>query len=83
MPAVADIRVRTSVGNIMITAPAGRAVRLRSDVGDVKLRLDGQDMKYNNAPGSGDRVELGDMRSPPRIDAHTSVGKVTAELRTR
>jgi hypothetical protein len=82
VPAIDDLHVIASVGDIDVTAPADRAIRLRSGVGSVRLRLDGRELRHGGSPGSGDRLELGDVSSRPRLDARTDVGSVRVELRT-
>ena len=81
-PAIDDLHIIASVGDIDVTTPADRAVRLRSGVGSVRLRLDGRELRHDRAPGSGDRLELGDASTRPRLDVRTDVGSVRAELRT-
>jgi hypothetical protein len=82
IPAIDDVHVIASVGDIDVTTPADRAVRLRSGVGNVRLRLDGRELRHAGAPGSGDHLELGDPSTLPRLDVRTDVGSVRAELRT-
>lgn len=81
-PIIDDVRVNVSVGDIDVSAPADRAIRLRSNVGSVRLRLDGRELRHPGAPGSGDHLDLGDVSSLPRIDVRTGVGSVRAELFT-
>lgn len=82
VPIIDDVRVNVSVGDIDVSAPADRAIRLRSNVGSVRLRLDGRELRHPGAPGSGDHLDLGDVSTLPRIDARTDVGSVRAELLT-
>jgi len=82
VPIIDDVRVNVSVGDIDVSAPADRAIRLRSNVGSVRLRLDGRELRHPGAPGSGDHLDLGDVSTLPRIDARTGVGSVRAELFT-
>ncbi|MGH7677730.1 MAG: hypothetical protein ACRENU_04635 [Gemmatimonadaceae bacterium] len=81
-PAIADVSVRVSVGNITLDAPADRAIQLDAGVGNLKLRLDGRELRHSGAPGSGDELELGDPSTLPRLIARTSVGSITLDLRT-
>ena len=82
VPIIDDVRVNVSVGDIDVSAPADRAIRLRSNVGSVRLRLDGRELRHPGAPGSGDHLDLGDVSTLPRVDARTGVGSVRAELFT-
>lgn len=82
VPIIDDVRVTVSVGDIDVSAPADRAIRLRSNVGSVRLRLDGRELRHPGAPGSGDHLDLGDVSTLPRVDARTGVGSVRAELFT-
>ena len=82
VPAIADVRVDVSVGDITLSAPSDRAIRLHAGVGSVKLRLDGRELHHDGAPGSGDKLELGEISTRPRLVAHTGVGSVTIDLRT-
>src|SRR5580765_3963392 len=82
VPIIDDVRVNVSVGDIDVSAPADRAIRLRSNVGSVRLRLDGRELRHPGAPGSGDHLDLGDVSTLPRIDARTGVGSVRADLFT-
>ena len=82
VPIIDDVRIDVSVGDIDVSAPADRAIRLRSNVGSVRLRLDGRELHHAGAPGSGDHLDLGDVSTLPRIDARTGVGSVRAELFT-
>jgi hypothetical protein len=82
VPIIDDVRVNVSVGDIDVSAPADRAIRLRSNVGSVRLRIDGRELHHPGAPGSGDHLDLGDVATLPRIDARTGVGSVRAELFT-
>lgn len=82
VPIIDDVRINVSVGDIDVSAPADRAIRLRSNVGSIRLRLDGRELRHPGAPGSGDHLDLGDVSSLPRIDARTGVGSVRAELFT-
>lgn len=82
IPAIDDVQVIASVGDIDVTTPADRAVRLRSGVGNVRLSLDGRELRHAGSPGSGDHLQLGDPSTLPRIDVRTDVGSVRAELRT-
>ena len=82
VPIIDDVRVNVSVGDIDVSAPADRAIRLRSNVGSIRLRLDGRELRHPGAPGSGDHLDLGDVSTLPRIDARTGVGSVRAELFT-
>ena len=82
IPIIDDVRVNVSVGDIDVSAPADRAIRLRSNVGSVRLRIDGRELRHPGAPGSGDHLDLGDMSTLPRVDARTGVGSVRAELFT-
>lgn len=81
MPPIEDTRLRVSVGDIDVTAPADRAVQLHSNVGHVRLRLDGRELRHDRSPGSGDNLELGDLGTLPRLEARAGVGSVRAELR--
>ena len=80
--AIADVSVDVSVGNITLSAPSDRAVKLHAGVGDIKLRLDGRELRHSGAPGSGDELELGDANTQPRLVARTGVGSITLDLRT-
>ena len=82
VPIIDDVRIDVSVGDIDVSAPADRAIRLRSNVGSVRLRLDGRELHHAGAPGSGDHLDLGDVSTLPRVDARTGVGSVRAELFT-
>ena len=82
VPIIDDVRINVSVGDIDVSAPADRAIRLRSNVGSVRLRLDGRELHHAGAPGSGDHLDLGDVSTLPRVDARTGVGSVRAELFT-
>ena len=82
VPIIDDVRVNVSVGDIDVSAPADRAIRLRANVGSVRLRIDGRELRHPGAPGSGDHLDLGDVSTLPRIDARTGVGSVRAELFT-
>lgn len=82
VPIIDDVRVNVSVGDIDVSAPADRAIRLRSNVGSIRLRLDGRELHHAGAPGSGDHLDLGDVSTLPRVDARTGVGSVRAELFT-
>jgi hypothetical protein len=82
VPIIDDVRINVSVGDIDVSAPADRAIRLRSNVGSIRLRLDGRELRHPGAPGSGDHLDLGDVSTLPRIDARTGVGSVRAELFT-
>ena len=82
VPPIDDVQVIVSVGDIDVSAPIDRAIRLRSGVGSVRLTLDGRELRHEGAPGSGDRLELGDLDTRPRLDVRTNVGAVRAELRT-
>jgi hypothetical protein len=61
VPIIDDVRIDVSVGDIDVSAPADRAIRLRSNVGSVRLRLDGRELHHAGAPGSGDHLDLGDV----------------------
>jgi len=82
VPSIDDVQVIVSVGDVDVSAPIDRAIRLRSGVGSVRLRLDGRELRHAGAPGSGDRLELGDLDTRPRLDVRVNVGAVRAELRT-
>ena len=82
-PGHADLEVSADVGDIDVTAPADRSIRLKSGVGSVRLRLDDRELRHDGAPGSGDELSLGSMDMRPRIDARTGVGSVSAMLWTR
>ena len=83
IPRIADVRVRVSVGDVEVVAPADRAIRLHTGVGSVKLRLDGRELRHGKSPGAGDQLRLGDLDTLPRLDVSTDVGSVRAELNTR
>ena len=82
MPLIADVRLTVSVGDIHVSAPADRALRLRTGVGTVGLSLDGRALLHPGAPGSGDHLDLGDPSTLPRLDARTGVGDVRVDLHT-
>ena len=82
VPLIDDVRVNVSVGDIDVTAPADRAFGLRAGVGSVRLSLDGRALRHAGAPGAGDHLDLGDVSMPPRLDARTGVGDVSADLHT-
>jgi hypothetical protein len=82
IPVIEDVRVRASVGDIDVFGTVDRAIRLDSGVGSVRLRLDGRELRSGKSPGSGDEVRLGDLTTLPRLDVHTGVGWVHAEMRT-
>jgi hypothetical protein len=82
-PIIEDMRVRASVGDIDVSAPIDRAIRLDSNVGSVRFRLDGRELRTGKSPGSGDRVDYGDITVLPRLDVRTNVGWIHAETRTR
>jgi hypothetical protein len=82
IPVIEDVRVRASVGDIDVSGPIGRAIRLDSGVGRVRFRLDGRELRSGKSPGSGEEVRLGDLSTLPRLDVHTGVGWIHAELRT-
>jgi hypothetical protein len=80
MPLIADVRVNVSVGDVDVIAPLDRALRLRANVGSVRLRIDNRELHHSSSPGSGDQLELGDLSSVPRLDVRTGVGSVKADL---
>jgi hypothetical protein len=82
IPAIDDVQVRASVGDIDVSAPADRALRLHAGVGSVRLRFDDRELRHAGSPGSGDHLDLGDLGTLPRLDVRTGVGSVRAELRT-
>ena len=82
LPALDDVTIDVSVGDIDVIAPSDRAVQLRTSVGEVRVRLDHRLVQHDNAPGSGDRWTIGDMASRPRLNAKVDVGAVRLELRT-
>ena len=79
-PLIADVRVDVSVGDVDVSAPLDRALRLRANVGSVRLRIDNRELHHRGSPGSGDQLELGDMSSVPRLDVRTGVGSVKADM---
>lgn len=82
LPRTADVRVRVSVGDVDVTAPIDRAIRLHSDVGSVRLRVDGRQLHHAGSPGSGDELRIGDLATLPRLDVSVGVGSVRAEMVT-
>ena len=82
-PRITDVRVRVSVGDVELVAPADRAVRLQSEVGSVRVRLDGRELQSGKSPGSGDQWRLGDLDTTPRLDVKTGVGSIHADLKTQ
>src|SRR5215207_5901194 len=80
VPLIADVRVNVSVGDVEVITPFDRAVRLRANVGSVRLRIDNRELHHRGAPGSGDRLDLGDPSSLPRLDVRTGVGSVKADI---
>lgn len=83
IPRIADVRVRVSVGDVEVVAPVDRAIRLDADVGSVRIRLDGRELRRGKSPGAGDQVQLGDLDTTPRLDVRTGVGSIRAELNTK
>jgi hypothetical protein len=82
IPRVADVRVRASVGDVELVAPADRAIRLQAEVGSVRLMLDGRELQRDKSPGSGDDWRVGDLKTLPRLDVRTGVGSIRADLKT-
>jgi hypothetical protein len=82
VPVIDDVRVRVSVGDIDVSAPVDRAVRLHSGVGSVRFRLDGRELRGGKTPGSGESVDLGELGTLPRLDVRTGVGWIHAEMHT-
>jgi len=76
------VRVRVAVGDVAVVAPADRAIRLKAEVGSVRLMLDGRELQHGKSPGSGDDLRVGDLGALPRLDVRTGVGSIRAELKT-
>ena len=83
VPIIEDVRARVSVGDIDVSAPIDRAIRIHSGVGSVRFRLDGRELRGGKTPGSGDEFKYGDLDTQPRLDVSTGVGWVHAETRTK
>ncbi len=82
LPAFEDVKVDVSVGDIDVIAPSDRAVQMRTDVGAIRVRLDERLLQHDNAPGSGDRWDIGNVASMPRVVARVNVGAIRLDLRT-
>ena len=82
IPRIDQVRVRVSVGDVELVAPADRAIRLHSGVGSVKFRLDGRELRHGKSPGAGDDLRLGDLDTLPRLDVSTDVGSIRADFNT-
>jgi hypothetical protein len=82
-PIAEDVRVRASVGDIDVSAPVDRSIRLHSSVGSVRFRLDGRELRGGKTPGSGEAFDYGDLSVLPRLDVRTNVGWIHAETYTR
>lgn len=83
MPALDDVTVEVSVGDIDLIAPSNRAADMRTSVGNIRVRLDERLLQHDNAPGSGDRWTIGEMSSRPRLVAKSSVGDIRLDLKTQ
>jgi hypothetical protein len=83
IPRIPDVRVRVSAGDVVVVAPADRAVRTHAQVGTVRLTLDDRELQHGKSPGSGDEFRIGDISALPRLDVRTGVGSIRAELKTR
>ena len=82
IPRIDDVRVRVSVGDVEVVAPVDRAIRLDANVGSVRFRLDGRELRHGKSPGAGDQLRLGDLDALPRLDVSTGVGSIRAEFNT-
>ena len=82
IPRLLDVRVITSNGNVEIVTPSSYSVRLRSGNGTVTMFLDDVEVKHVDEGGDGDAMQLGDMKTLPRLDVRTGTGSVRAELLT-
>jgi hypothetical protein len=82
IPAFEDVKVDVSVGDIDVIAPSDRAVQLRTDVGAIRVRLDDRLLQHDNAPGSGDRWNIGNVLATPRLVAKVDVGAIRVDLKT-
>ena len=82
LPAFEDVKVDVSVGDIDVVAPSDRAVQMLTDVGSIRVRLDERLLQHDNAPGSGDRWNIGDLATKPRLVAKVDVGAIRLDLRT-
>ena len=82
IPAFEDVKVDVAVGDIDLVAPSDRAVQLRTDVGAIRVRLDDRLLQHDNAPGAGDRWNIGDVLATPRLVAKVDVGAIRLDLKT-
>lgn len=82
LPAFEDVKVDVSVGDIDVIAPSDRSVQMRTDVGAIRVRLDERLLQHDNAPGSGDRWDIGNVASTPRLVARVNVGAIRLDLKT-
>lgn len=82
IPSFEDVTVDVSVGDVDVVAPSDRAVQLRTSVGDIRIRLDDRLLHHENAPGSGDRWNIGEITARPRLVAKVDVGAIRLDLKT-
>ena len=83
LPAFDDVKVDVSVGDIDVVAPSDRAVQMRTDVGAIRVRLDDRLLAHDNAPGAGDRWDIGNVATRPRLVAKVGVGAIRLDLKTK